>query len=62
MPAISDQDMNALLAEESRQHANEFNTSAALFHLYQYVLMYNAEVSKMSLTRLKIKKTDGSSS
>lgn len=30
MPAISDQDMNAYLAEQSRMHMNEFNTMSAL--------------------------------
>lgn len=45
MPAISDHDMNATLFEESRQHRNEFNTSASLFELYQYVLQYLPEVS-----------------
>ena len=44
MPAISDQDMNATLAEESRHHAHEFNTNAALYELYQYVIRYNDEV------------------
>ena len=44
MPAISDHDMNATLAEESRQHRNEFNNSAAMFELYQYVLQYLPEV------------------
>ena len=46
MPAISDQDMNATLAEESRHHAHEFNTNAALYELYQYVIRYNEEVGQ----------------
>ncbi|KAG1655459.1 Plexin-A4 [Nymphon striatum] len=41
MPAISDQDMNAMLAEESRLHANEFNTQNALHELYSYAVKYN---------------------
>ncbi|XP_064605454.1 plexin-A2-like isoform X2 [Liolophura sinensis] len=41
MPAISDQDMNALLAEESRTHQNDFNSDAALYELYKYVCVYN---------------------
>lgn len=45
MPAISDQDMNGILAEESRQHRNEFNTNAALYELYQYAVSYQSEVS-----------------
>ncbi|XP_013784646.1 plexin-A2-like [Limulus polyphemus] len=44
MPAISDQDMNAMLAEESRQHAHEFNTNVALHHLYSYALKYNDQL------------------
>ena len=47
MPAISDQDMNATLAEESRHHAHEFNTNAALYELYQYVIRYNDEVRNL---------------
>ena len=34
MPVISDQDMNAMLAEESRLHSNEFNLNSALHELY----------------------------
>ncbi len=46
MPAISDQDMNAMLAEESRLHQVEFNTNAALYELYHYVVRYNDEVRR----------------
>ena len=49
MPAISDQDMNSTLAEESRLHAHEFNTNAALYELYHYVIRYNDEVSLILL-------------
>ena len=45
MPAISDQDMNGILAEESRQHRNEFNTNAALYELYQYAVSYQGQVT-----------------
>ena len=41
MPVISDQDMNAMLAEESRLHSNEFNLNSALHELYTSV--YNIE-------------------
>ncbi|XP_066584060.1 plexin-A4 [Prorops nasuta] len=44
MPAISDQDMNAMLAEESRLHANEFNTNCALYELYTYASKYNEQL------------------
>ncbi|RWS29961.1 hypothetical protein B4U80_08508, partial [Leptotrombidium deliense] len=44
MPAISDQDMNAMLAEESRQHAYEFNTLVALNELYAYAAKYHEEL------------------
>ena len=39
MPVISDQDMNAMLAEESRLHANEFNLNSALYELYTWVII-----------------------
>ncbi|KAM6436242.1 plexin-A4 isoform 2-T3 [Liasis olivaceus] len=43
MPAISDQDMNAYLAEQSRMHMNEFNTMSALSEIYSYVGKYSEE-------------------
>jgi hypothetical protein len=45
MPAISEQDMSAMLAEESRQHAHDFNTSVALHELYAYAERYYDPVS-----------------
>lgn len=44
MAAISDQDMNAMLAEESRLHAHEFNTNVALYDLYAYAVKYNDQL------------------
>lgn len=44
MPVISDQDMNAMLAEESRLHANEFNLNSALHELYSYAVKYNEQL------------------
>ncbi|KAE9542610.1 hypothetical protein AGLY_002521 [Aphis glycines] len=44
MPAISDQDMNAMLAEESRIHMTEFNTNCALYELYMYAAKYNEQL------------------
>jgi len=44
MPVISDQDMNAMLAEESRLHTNEFNLNSALHELYQYAVKYNEQL------------------
>ncbi|XP_058873044.1 LOW QUALITY PROTEIN: plexin A3-like [Acipenser ruthenus] len=44
MPAISDQDMDAYLVEQSRLHANEFNTLSALSGLYFYVNKYKEEI------------------
>ncbi|XP_017783638.1 PREDICTED: plexin A3 [Nicrophorus vespilloides] len=44
MPAISDQDMNAMLAEESRLHTTEFNTNCALQELYTYAVKYNEQL------------------
>lgn len=45
MPAISDQDMNAYLAEQSRMHMNEFNSMSSLSEIYSYVGKYTEEVS-----------------
>ncbi|GAB6029881.1 Plexin-A2 [Chamberlinius hualienensis] len=44
MPAISDQDMNSMLAEESRLHTHEFNTNVALHELYNYAVKYNDQL------------------
>ncbi|KAI0232085.1 Plexin-A4 [Lamellibrachia satsuma] len=44
MPAISDQDMNVTLAEETKLHQNEFNLDAALYELYGYASRYNDEL------------------
>ncbi|KAK6634573.1 hypothetical protein RUM43_011974 [Polyplax serrata] len=44
MPAISDQDMAAMLAEESRLHTTEFNTNCALYELYSYATKYNEQL------------------
>ena len=44
MQAISDQDMNAYLAEQSRMHMNEFNTMSSLSEIYSYVGKYTEEV------------------
>ncbi|XP_037086635.1 plexin-A4-like [Pollicipes pollicipes] len=44
MPAISDQDMNAMLAEESRLHQQEFNTNCALHELYAYADKYTGQL------------------
>lgn len=46
MPAISDQDMNAYLAEQSRMHMNEFNSMSSLSEIYSYVGKYTEEVCK----------------
>lgn len=44
LPAISDQDMNAYLAEQSRLHAVDFNMLSALSEIYSYVSKYSEEV------------------
>ncbi|XP_075434416.1 plexin-A3-like [Ascaphus truei] len=44
MPAISDQDMDAYLVEQSRLHAAEFNSLSALSELYFYVNKYREEI------------------
>uniref|UniRef100_A0A6Q2XX98 Plexin-A2 n=1 Tax=Esox lucius TaxID=8010 RepID=A0A6Q2XX98_ESOLU len=44
LPAISDQDMNAYLAEQARLHSNEFNVLSALHEIYTYVSKYSQEI------------------
>lgn len=51
MPAISDQDMNAYLAEQSRMHMNEFNAMSALSEIFSYVGKYSEEVSQLGPCR-----------
>ncbi|CAH0391887.1 unnamed protein product [Bemisia tabaci] len=45
MQPISDQDMNAMLAEESRAHSSEFNTNCALHELYSYAMKYKEQLT-----------------
>uniref|UniRef100_A0A3B3IC06 Plexin-A1 n=1 Tax=Oryzias latipes TaxID=8090 RepID=A0A3B3IC06_ORYLA len=52
MSAISDQDMSAYLAEQSRLHANQFNSMSALHEIYSYIIKYKDEVSLCVLTGL----------
>lgn len=44
MQPISDQDMNAMLAEESRMHSTEFNSLASLAELYNYAFKYSDQL------------------
>ncbi|XP_037535700.1 plexin-A2 [Nematolebias whitei] len=44
LPAISDQDMNAYLAEQARLHSSEFNVLSALHEIYAYVNKYSQEI------------------
>ena len=47
MPVISDQDMNAMLAEHSQRHHLDFYTLSALNELYfGYACKYRSEVRK----------------
>lgn len=50
LPAISDQDMNAYLAEQARLHSHEFNMLSALNEIYSYVSKYSEEVSYSKCT------------
>lgn len=59
MPAISDQDMSAYLAEQSRLHANQFNSMSALHEIYSYIVKYKDEVRRI-LWILAILATDRS--
>uniref|UniRef100_A0A8D0G9A4 Plexin-A4 n=1 Tax=Sphenodon punctatus TaxID=8508 RepID=A0A8D0G9A4_SPHPU len=55
MPAISDQDMNAYLAEQSRMHMNEFNTMSSLSEIYSYVGKYSEEQVRRDEGAFKMK-------
>ncbi|KAM4562669.1 plexin-A1-like isoform 1-T2 [Odontesthes bonariensis] len=44
MPAISDQDMSAYLAEQSRLHLSQFNSMSALHEIYTYIIKYKDEI------------------
>lgn len=44
IPPINEHDMNAMLAEESRQHAHEFNTNVSLHELFKYAIKYQEQL------------------
>ncbi|RXN12600.1 plexin-D1 [Labeo rohita] len=44
MAPLSEQEMNAHLAEESRRYRNEFNTNLALIEVYKYAKRYRNQV------------------
>ncbi|KAG7472234.1 hypothetical protein MATL_G00106780 [Megalops atlanticus] len=44
MAPLSEQEMNAHLAEESRKYRNEFNTNLALSEIYKYAKRYRNQV------------------
>ncbi|XP_051962404.1 plexin-A1-like [Xyrauchen texanus] len=44
MPVISDQDMSAYLAEQSRLHLSQFNSMSALHEIYSYITKYKDEI------------------
>lgn len=44
MSAISDQDMSAYLAEQSRLHLNQFNSMSALHEIFSYITKYKDEI------------------
>ena len=50
MPAISDQDMSAYLAEQSRLHLSQFNSMSALHEIYSYIVKYKDEVRKRAFS------------
>uniref|UniRef100_A0A8C1Z3L9 Plexin cytoplasmic RasGAP domain-containing protein n=1 Tax=Cyprinus carpio TaxID=7962 RepID=A0A8C1Z3L9_CYPCA len=45
MAPLSEQEMNAHLAEESRRYRNEFNTNLALMEVYKYAKKYRNQVT-----------------
>ena len=54
MTAISDQDMSAYLAEQSRLHLSQFNSMSALHEIYSYIVKYKDEVSHRYITKILI--------
>uniref|UniRef100_A0A803T283 Plexin D1 n=1 Tax=Anolis carolinensis TaxID=28377 RepID=A0A803T283_ANOCA len=44
MPPLSEQEMNAHLAEESRKYRNEFNTNVAMTEIYKYAKRYRNQI------------------
>ncbi|XP_075794852.1 plexin-D1 [Pelodiscus sinensis] len=44
MPPLSEQEMNAHLAEESRKYRNEFNTNVAMAEIYKYAKRYRTQI------------------
>uniref|UniRef100_A0A8C5D6L2 Plexin cytoplasmic RasGAP domain-containing protein n=1 Tax=Gouania willdenowi TaxID=441366 RepID=A0A8C5D6L2_GOUWI len=59
MAPLSEQEMNAHLAEESRKHRNEFNTNLALTEIYKYAKRYRNQVRDMQFF-LSVKKLENS--
>uniref|UniRef100_A0A8C3Y9D8 Plexin-A1 n=1 Tax=Catharus ustulatus TaxID=91951 RepID=A0A8C3Y9D8_CATUS len=55
MPAISDQDMSAYLAEQSRLHLSQFNSMSALHEIYSYITKYKDEASPSASLRCEFK-------
>uniref|UniRef100_A0A673L3N5 Plexin-A1 n=1 Tax=Sinocyclocheilus rhinocerous TaxID=307959 RepID=A0A673L3N5_9TELE len=53
MPAISDQDMSAYLAEQSRLHLNQFNSMSALHEIFSYITKYKDEDEVRILSALE---------
>ncbi|XP_069141265.1 plexin-B-like isoform X2 [Argopecten irradians] len=46
LPSVSDQDLNAYLAEVSRMSTGHFTKENALYELYNYVQKYNNEINE----------------
>ncbi|NXM73881.1 PLXD1 protein, partial [Serilophus lunatus] len=44
MSPLSEQEMNAHLAEESRKYRNEFNTNVAMAEIYKYAKRYRSQI------------------
>uniref|UniRef100_A0A2K5KEN1 Plexin cytoplasmic RasGAP domain-containing protein n=1 Tax=Colobus angolensis palliatus TaxID=336983 RepID=A0A2K5KEN1_COLAP len=44
MTPLSEQEMNAHLAEESRKYQNEFNTNVAMAEIYKYAKRYRPQL------------------
>uniref|UniRef100_A0ABM5FJL6 Plexin-D1 n=1 Tax=Pogona vitticeps TaxID=103695 RepID=A0ABM5FJL6_9SAUR len=57
MPPLSEQEMNAHLAEESRKYRNEFNTNVAMTEIYKYAKRYRSQIVNALDTNPTTKRT-----
>uniref|UniRef100_A0A8C0PAV3 Plexin D1 n=1 Tax=Canis lupus familiaris TaxID=9615 RepID=A0A8C0PAV3_CANLF len=54
MTPLSEQEMNAHLAEESRKYQNEFNTNVAMAEIYKYAKRYRTQLLYIKKKKKKL--------